>query len=146
MSSAALRKSIRNYYETRRQFDNRQIDNESAIRRAFLTLLNGTACPHRWLLIEEHPLRAFGGRLIKPDATLQDEYSIPRAYGEAKDSQDDLDIEIRKKLSSGYPAATNSNQALRETVRSVSSVGRQPKRHFYHGLLDLPFAEGFVRA
>ncbi len=29
----------------------------------------------------------------------------------------------------------NSKRALREIVQSVSSVGTQPKRHFYHGLL-----------
>ena len=75
MSTAAIRKSIRNYYETRRQFSDQSIDNESSIRRAFLALLNETARPHRWLVIEEHPLRAFGGRLIRPDATLQDERS-----------------------------------------------------------------------
>jgi predicted helicase len=105
MSSAALRKSIRNYYETRRQFDHRQIGNESSISPAFLTLLNETARPHRWLVIEKHSLRAFGGRVIFPDATLQDEYSIPRAYYEAKDSKDDLETEIRKKFAAGYPAS-----------------------------------------
>lgn len=79
MSTAAIRKSIRNYYETRRQFAFRSIDNESSISPAFLTLLNETACPHRWLVIEKHSMRAFGARVIIPDATLQDEYSITRS-------------------------------------------------------------------
>ena len=40
----------------------------------------------------------------------------------------------------------NSKRALREIVRSVSSVGRQPKGHFYHGLLevDIGSASGTV--
>ncbi|MBE0658101.1 MAG: N-6 DNA methylase, partial [Bryobacteraceae bacterium] len=54
---------------------------------------------------EEHPTRALGGRLIRPDATLQDEYSIPRGHYEAKDSKDDLETEIRKKFAAGYPAS-----------------------------------------
>ncbi len=116
MSTAAVRKSIRNYYETRRLYASRSIDNETSIRRAFLTLLADTARPHRWLLIEEHPSRAFGGRLIRPDATLQDEYSIPRGHYEAKDSKDDLDREIRAKLAAGYPA---SNIIFEDNTRAV---------------------------
>ncbi len=105
MSTAALRKSVRNYYETRRLYAARAIENESSVRQAFLALLSDTARPHRWLVVTEHSTKAFGGRLIKPDATLQDEYSIPRGYYEAKDIYDDLDREIRHKLSIGYPAS-----------------------------------------
>jgi len=35
----------------------------------------------------------------------------------------------------GSRTAMNSKRALREIVRSVSSAGGQPKRHFYHGLI-----------
>ncbi|HNY42223.1 MAG TPA: hypothetical protein PKJ41_17600, partial [Bryobacteraceae bacterium] len=123
MSTAAIRKSIQNYYETRRQFTAHSIENESSVRQAFLTLLSDTARPHRWLLISEHPTRAFGTRLIIPDATLQDEYSIPRAYYEAKDTHDDLDLEIRKKLAAGYPA---SNIIFEDSARAVLYQNEAP--------------------
>ncbi len=116
MSTAAIRKSIRDYYETRRLYASHSIANESSIRQAFLTLLADTARPHRWLLIPEHPMRAFGSRLIVPDATLQDEYSIPRAHYEAKDTKDDLDREIRAKLALGYPA---TNIIFEDNARAV---------------------------
>ncbi|MBA3976541.1 MAG: DNA helicase [Candidatus Solibacter sp.] len=156
MSSAAIRKSIRNYYETRRQFDNRQIDNESSIRRAFLTLLNETSRPHRWLVIEEHPLHAFGGRLIKPDATLQDEYSIPRGHYEAKDSKDDLETEIRKKFAAGYPASNiifedsstailyqNEARALEIPLQNETALTDLLTTYYHHRRPDI---DGFENA
>ncbi|HPT27228.1 MAG TPA: N-6 DNA methylase, partial [Bryobacteraceae bacterium] len=79
--------------------------------------------PLRWLLISEPPTRAFGTRLIIPDATLQDEYSIPRAYYEAKDTHDDLDLEIRKKLAAGYPA---SNIIFEDSARAVLYQNEAP--------------------
>jgi len=56
MSTAVLRKSIRNYYETRRLFASRCIENQSSVRQAFITLLADTARPHRWLVVTEPAL------------------------------------------------------------------------------------------
>ena len=45
-----------------------------------------------------------GGKHIAPDGTFQDEnLLLPRGYWEAKDTDDELDAEIGKKIGKGYP-------------------------------------------
>ena len=116
MSAPHFRKSIASYLETRRLFADRFIQNESSVRHAFITLLDQTSRQYRWTLIPEHPRKAFGGRIIRPDATLQDDYAIDRGFYEAKDVHDDLETEIRKKLQSGYP---DSNTIFEDNTRAV---------------------------
>ncbi len=43
-----------------------------------------------------------GGAIIRPAGTLRDRSTLPRGYWEAKDTQDDLDTEIKKKIARGY--------------------------------------------
>ena len=40
---------------------------------------------------------------IRPDGTILHDLRVPLGYWEAKDTADDLDAEIRKKLAKGYP-------------------------------------------
>ena len=48
-------------------------------------------------------LRSDAGLKTYPDGTVRDSLRMDRGYWEAKDTQDDLDTEIRKKLDRGYP-------------------------------------------
>jgi predicted helicase len=43
------------------------------------------------------------GTRLRPDGTLRDAFNLPRGYWEAKDTDDDLDTEIRRKTRKGYP-------------------------------------------
>jgi hypothetical protein len=44
------------------------------------------------------------GRTNRPDGTLRDDdWQLPRGYWEAKDNDDSLDDEIRKKVAKGHP-------------------------------------------
>lgn len=49
------------------------------------------------------PLLSVTGRRIIPDGTIRDSHGLPRAYWEAKDTDDDLEQEIKKKIAKGYP-------------------------------------------
>ena len=40
---------------------------------------------------------------VIPDGTVKDSLRMPRGYWEAKDTRDDLDVEIRRKFNRGYP-------------------------------------------
>ena len=40
---------------------------------------------------------------IRPDGTVKDSLRMARGYWEAKDVEDDLDVEIQKKFNRGYP-------------------------------------------
>src|SRR5258707_1253467 len=70
-------------------------------RTAFIRLLEDTAKLQSWTLVTEVGQKV-QGHTIRPDATLY-KSAVPRGYYEAKDTKDDLDSEIRKKIAKGYP-------------------------------------------
>jgi predicted helicase len=73
-----------------------------SVRSPFESLLQETARLKDWTFIAELSGKS-GGAFIRPDGTLRDRNSLPRGYWEAKDTQDDLDTEIKKKIARGYP-------------------------------------------
>jgi hypothetical protein len=88
--------AVRAYYEALAAYAAHGAAHEGATETAFGRLLADTT-PVGWTLIPKQALRA-GGRTIFPDGTLRDAYNLPRGYWEAKDTDDDLDAEIRKKI------------------------------------------------
>ena len=78
-------------------------DNEQSIRRAFENCLDAYCHDRRDRLVLVAELRADAGLKTYPDGTVRDSLRMDRGYWEAKDTQDDLDTEIRKKLDRGYP-------------------------------------------
>jgi hypothetical protein len=95
---------VKNYYSALREFESQKISHESAVRSAFQTLLADSARLRHWTLIPELSATT-RGRIIVPDGTVRDRNYLPRGYWEAKDTADDLDAEIRKKIERGYPTA-----------------------------------------
>jgi predicted helicase len=74
---------------------------ETAIRSAFYNLLNGY-CQNRGLqLVGE---LEYKNTRNYPDGTIKDNLRQDWGYWEAKDTDDDLDKEISKKLKKGYPS------------------------------------------
>ena len=71
---------------------------EGALRSAFQNLLAETGRRTGWTLIPELPSGS-----IRPDGTFRDEYFLNRGYWEAKDTNDNLETEIQKKIAKGYP-------------------------------------------
>src|SRR2546426_8400996 len=95
-------RAIRRYYENAEALQRQGVFNEMSTRSAFEYLLGDVAKLKGWTLIPELSEKS-GGSLIRPDGTVRDANSIPRGYWEAKDTQDDLDTEIKKKAALGYP-------------------------------------------
>ena len=91
----------RYYEEKQRLIDFGGSDNEQNIRRAFALCLDSYCRDHRekLALVDEldAPLRN------RPDGTVRDSLRMTRGYWEAKDSHDDLDVEIQAKFNRGYP-------------------------------------------
>jgi hypothetical protein len=77
---------------------------ELAVREPFKALLETLGRSHGWTLVVEQKIEGLK-RTIRPDGTLRDATTLPRGYWEAKDTRDDLDKEIEKKLAKGYPAS-----------------------------------------
>jgi predicted helicase len=89
---------IARYHEALRRYHEEKVGHELAVKTAFQTLLMELT-PTGWIFIPEYTL-ANGKR---PDGALRDNFTILRGYWEAKDTRDDLDVEVRKKLAVGYP-------------------------------------------
>ena len=95
-------RSIKKYYEHVSALRDQGVLNEMSVRSPFESLLQETARLKDWTFIAEISGKS-GGALIRPDGTLQDRNYLPRGYWEAKDTQDDLDTEIKRKVARGYP-------------------------------------------
>ena len=74
--------------------------NESSIRRAFANLLEEYCLPKNLVLVDELTLKKSQKR---PDGTVKDALRLDWGHWESKDTKDNLDEEIEKKLEIGYP-------------------------------------------
>ncbi len=79
------------------------LTNEQVIRPAFRRLLDTWAASMRLVFLEEFPFQTGMKTTVYPDGTVLHDIRVPLGYWEAKDTKDDLDEEIRKKLAKGYP-------------------------------------------
>ncbi|HEY7346941.1 MAG TPA: type ISP restriction/modification enzyme [Ktedonobacterales bacterium] len=101
MKITAQHKAILDYERTLEGFRSQGITHEQGLRPAFQHLLLTLGREVGWTIFVEQKLAASGKR---PDATLRDGF-FDRGYWEAKDTRDDLNTEIRKKLNNdGYPS------------------------------------------
>jgi hypothetical protein len=125
-SIKANHKAIQAYYAALQAYSEHHVGHEGAVRSAFQVLLADTAKLHRWMLVPEKRMR-IGGKTVIPDGTLYDEFNLNRGYWEAKDSDDHLDIEIKKKADKGYPL---TNTIFEDTRRAVLFQGKQKVDQF----------------
>ena len=95
-----------------------EVTYQPSLRVAFLNLLSETAKTHHWDVIAELPYRSvkLKGKYVLPAATVRDEWKFDRGYWEAKDTADNLETEIGKKIQAGYPT---SNIIFEDTIRGI---------------------------
>ncbi|MGB8345389.1 MAG: N-6 DNA methylase, partial [Ktedonobacteraceae bacterium] len=117
--TTAQKRAIDHYYQELAAYHEKKVTHETAVRSAFQNLLATFAQAANWILIPEQTL-ANGKR---PDGTLRDTFNLPRGYWEAKDTRDDLAIEIRKKITAGYPT---SNTIFEDTRRAILYQNNRP--------------------
>ncbi len=96
-------KPIRDYYATLQQYEQHDVTHEGAVSAPFETLLNTCARQVNATLIPQYAMRTATDDRIVIDGAVIDEYGIPLAYWEAKDTDDDLDIAVQQKRDAGYP-------------------------------------------
>ncbi len=94
---------IKAYHAALQAYAEHEAVHEGATETAFSNLLATTAKLHGWMLIPKKK-KVVGKKVhIYPDGTLQDVFKLARGYWEAKDTNDDLDAEIQKKIAKKYP-------------------------------------------
>ena len=76
-------------------------NNEQSIRPAFQNCLTAYCREHREKLVLVPELAA--NNKTQPDGTIKDILRLDRGFWEAKDTHDNLEVEIQKKLDQGYP-------------------------------------------
>jgi type I restriction-modification system DNA methylase subunit len=97
------KKHTQAYYKELKNFERVGQAHEGTIKIAFQHLLENIAKQSKWLLTQENTLKR-GQKHIRLDGVLFDEVNLPRGYWEAKNSKDDLDKEVQKKLyTDNYP-------------------------------------------
>ena len=99
----ATHKEIREYFAELTELAQRGFRHEGAVAPAFANILRAAARPFGWALTEQYARKATNGHTIRIDGALLDDFNLAHGYWEAKDSDDDLDLEIHKKLATGYP-------------------------------------------
>ena len=98
MSLLSFPRAIKAYRETLIELQQGQgVENELGLRRAFETLLTEVGKMVGWTLVAE-PQR----NNIRPDAKMVDDARQILGLWEAKDPKDKLEVEIQKKIASGY--------------------------------------------
>ena len=105
--------AVEDYYDQLDAYERVGAQHEGAVRTAFRDLLDHGGSQMGWELVPEWSPR---DRRIRIDGALLDEYRLTHGFWEAKDSNDDLDREIQKKLDKGYPADNTIFQAPNRAV------------------------------
>ena len=89
---------------------------ESVVREAFKDLLKRWGKTHNLVFIPEHEFITTAKVRNYVDGALMHDLRVPFGYWEAKDADDDLDEEIRKKFRRGYP---NTNIIFEDSTQAV---------------------------
>ena len=76
---------------------------EGVISEAFKDLLKAWSRQKNLQFVAQYQFLSNQKTQIRPDGTILHDLRVPLGYWEAKDEDDDLDIEIAKKLKRGYP-------------------------------------------
>ena len=103
MNLKPTHKAVKDYYTALDQYARLGITNEGAVRSACQSLLESCAKQEKWTLVPEYSMTGLKNTRISVDGALFDEYELVRGYWEAKDMDDDLPTEIRRKFDKGYP-------------------------------------------
>jgi predicted helicase len=96
---------------------------ESVVREAFKTLLKDWGKSRDLIFLPEHEYETLTKTRVYPDGTLMYALRVPFGYWEAKDTDDDLDAEIEKKLRKGYP---QDNIVFDDSREAVLIQNKQP--------------------
>ena len=112
----ASHRPINRYYESLHAIQHQGVITEGATRIAFQNLLAEVGKGRGLTVLGEQTIQLPTRRTIRVDAEVRDQLKIRRGLWEAKDTADDLDSEIRKKIAAGYPT---KNIIFENTERAV---------------------------
>ncbi|MDZ4067820.1 MAG: type ISP restriction/modification enzyme, partial [Tabrizicola sp.] len=77
--------------------------NEVIVSQAFARLLEDWATDQKLIFVQQHAYETPQKTFVRPDGVVLHDIRVPLGWWEAKDTSDDLEKEIEKKLRKGYP-------------------------------------------
>jgi predicted helicase len=118
LSLKPTHKAVLAFYSALATFKKLGVKHEGAVASAFEDLLEHSARQVGRALIPKYTLKLKAGKSVVPDAAIVDSLSRVLCYGlwEAKDTDDDLDKEIKAKFQAGYP---RDNTLFQDPGRAV---------------------------
>ncbi|MCO5189206.1 MAG: N-6 DNA methylase, partial [Anaerolineae bacterium] len=96
-------KPVRDYYTALGGVQQLSLIHEGAVAPHFANLLRACASRMNWTLAEQYQIPRKGRRPLRADGVFLDEFKLRHGIWEAKDTDDDLAKEVKKKFSEGYP-------------------------------------------
>jgi predicted helicase len=96
-------KPVKAYYDALRQFELINVSHETAVKVAFQNLLEHCARQFGWMLVLEWDVKRPKLRPVRVDGAIVDSFKLTHGFWEAKDEQDDLGKEVKKKFAIDYP-------------------------------------------
>ncbi|MCS3822672.1 hypothetical protein [Salinibacter ruber] len=100
--------SVKRYYDKLNDYRNLDETHEGTVKAAFQHVLEDVGQDLGWTLVQEHFMQE---RSTRVDGALKNEYNLYHGYWEAKDSDDDLQKEVTKRLEKDYPKKNTVFQA-----------------------------------
>ncbi|MBE2225507.1 MAG: N-6 DNA methylase, partial [Anaerolineae bacterium] len=94
---------VKEYYKALGDIQQLSLLHEGAVAPQFANLLRACASRMNWTLAEQHQIPRKGRKALRADGVFLDQFKLRHGVWEAKDSHDDLDKEVKKKFSEGYP-------------------------------------------
>ncbi len=103
-------KPVKDYYAALKRYAAVGAAHEQAVKTAFHDVLQAAA-GGEWTLVPEFTTKGTTGRTVRYDGALRDDFRYTLGYWEAKDSADDLDREVQRKIERGYSLQNTIFQA-----------------------------------
>ena len=96
-------RAIAAYYNELEAYARLGVRHEMAVRDAFQALLKTCCAQADLTFVGEWKIKRQGRHALSVDGAMVGFDELPRGYWEAKDEQDDLAKEVRRKFAAGYP-------------------------------------------
>src|SRR5437879_424847 len=90
--------AVKKYYDALNQYGQISISHENAVKTAFHDLLANCGRKFQWVVVPEWKFKGPKGTTLSVDGALVDSFRLARGYWEAKDEDDNLEKEIKKKF------------------------------------------------
>jgi hypothetical protein len=107
--------AVKAYYAEIQNLSQLNLFKEGAVSPAFGALLRVCGRQMGWTLAEQYDIK-HNGRNLRVDGALLDDFRLAHGYWEAKDTDDDLAKEVKKKFAIGYP---NDNILFQAPDRAI---------------------------